>query len=385
MDRRRRLWWGFAGLTVLLAVLLTGVIRKHERPARAGGPPPTPVFAAQASIRDVPLSVTALGTVQPWQGVLIRAQVTGILKRAPFAEGTDVAKGQLLAEIDEALYRAALKQAQGTLIRDRALLADARLDLARYRTLAAQDSIARQQVDTQAALVRQDEGIVRADEGAVDTARTNLDYCRILSPVDGRVGVRLVDPGNLVSPSDTTGLLIVNQIVPIAVTFTVPQGDFQRLSDVSDAFSRPMGVQAYSQETSAPLGQGEVRIADNHVDPATGTVELKARFPNAGKRLWPGQFVNVRLVLQTLQNATVIPSGAVNHGPKGSFAYVVGPARKVVMRPITVATTQEGIAVIKAGVRPGEMVVTDGQLSLKPGMAVAIQSPPAAAAKAPAS
>jgi multidrug efflux system membrane fusion protein len=249
----------------------------------------------------------------------------------------------------------------------------AKVDLKRYQTLIAQDSIAKQQVDTQAALVQQDEGLVLIDQGAVAAAQVNVNYCRITSPVAGRVGVRLVDPGNIVSTTDTTGIVTVNQIMPIAVTFTVPQGDFQRLSDVSDNFSRPMATRALSQENGDLLASGALSIADNHVDPSTGTVAMKARFDNAGKHLWPGQFVNVSLTLQTVPHAVVIPAAAVNQGPNGAFVYAVGANRKAVVRPVTVLATQDALAVIKSGVQSGDTVVTDGQMLLKPGTTVAVR------------
>ncbi len=382
MERPRRLRWGFVILGALLVLLILWAIFGQHKAAKPAKIPTVPVTVAKATVRDVPLTITALGAAQAWQAVTIRTQVNGKLVKVAFHEGSYVAKGALLAEIDPAPYRAVLLQAQGALKRDQALLAAARVDLKRYQTLVAQDSIAKQQVDTQAALVKQDEGTVLIDQGTVAAAQVNVNYCKIRSPVAGRVGVRLVDPGNIVSTSDTTGIVTVNQIMPIAVTFTVPQGDFQRLSDVSGNFTRPMATEALSQETGAPLSAGELSIADNHVDQTTGTVALKARFGNADKRLWPGQFVNVSLTLQTLAHATVIPAAAVNQGPKGAFAYVVGADKTVTARPLTVAATQDAIAVIKAGLQPGETVVTDGQMSLKPGSTVAIRQPNGAVASA---
>jgi membrane fusion protein, multidrug efflux system len=199
----------------------------------------------------------------------------------------------------------------------------------------------------------------------------NVNYCRIPSPVDGRVGVRLVDPGNIVTTGLTTGIVSVNQIEPIAVLFTVPQGDFQRLSAVSGGFSRPLAVEALSQETGADLGAGELVVADNHVDQATGTVQMKARFPNPGRQLWPGQFVNVQLTLQTLRNAITVPAAAVNQGPKGAFVYVVGPGNKAVNQAVNVVTTEGAVAVIQGGLKAGQLVITDGQMSLRPGATVA--------------
>jgi multidrug efflux system membrane fusion protein len=377
MAPPRRFRWGFALLGVLLLVLVIWAVFGHKKPAQAAKAPTVAVSTAKVTVQDVPLSVTALGAAQAWQGVLINPQVNGKLLFVA-TEGTDVKAGDLLAEIDASPYSAVLTQAQGALNRDKALLQEARVDLTRYDTLAAQDSIAKQQRDTQAALVKQDEGTVLVDQGAVAAAQVNVNYCRIRSPVAGRVGVRLIDPGNIVSTSITTGIVSVNQIVPIAVTFTIPQGDFQRLSDVSHGFSQPLTTQALSQETNAPLGQGELSVADNHVDQSTGTVEMKARFPNPSKQLWPGQFVNVKLTLQTLQNATVIPAAAVNHGPNGAYVYIVGTDNKVAMKPVTVLASQDGVSVIKTGLSAGQVVVTDGQMSLKPGAAVSVrQSSPA--------
>ncbi|HWJ68768.1 MAG TPA: efflux RND transporter periplasmic adaptor subunit [Sphingobium sp.] len=371
---------GFAALGILVLVLIAWAIFHPKAPPPAA-PPPVPVAVATARAQDVPVTITALGAAQAWNSVLVRTQVGGKLLSVPFVEGTDVQAGQLLARIDPAPYAAALLQAQGALERDRALLRDARLDLTRYQTLAAQDSIAQQQVSTQAALVQQDEGIVSIDEGAVAAARLNLRWTRILSPITGRTGVRLVDPGNLVSPSDTTGIAIVNQIEPIAVTFTVPQGDFQRLSDLSDQFRKPLVTEAFSQDSHASLGTGALTIADNKVDPASGTVQLKARFPNTGRRLWPGQFVNVVLTLETLAQQVTIPAGAVNQGPAGPFAYVVIDG-KAVVRPIRPGVRQSGLVVIESGLKAGDIVVVDGQMTLTPGLPVRIHRAAAASGSA---
>lgn len=377
MKLSRRFYWVTAGLALVVVALIAWRVL-GTKPAETPKPHPVPVSVAVAAIQDVPVSLTALGTAQAWKSVTVRTQVNGKLLSAPFAEGTDVRAGQLLAQIDPAPYIAALRQAEGALVRDTALLRNAQLDLTRYRTLAGQDSIALQQVSTQAALVKQDEGVVRIDEGALATARLNLRWCRILSPLSGRTGVRLVDPGNLVSTSDPAGIVIVNQIEPIAVTLTVPQGDFQRLSDLSEQFRKPLTTEAFSQDTQDRLGTGELSIADNKVDPATGTVQLKARFANAGRRLWPGQFVNVALTVQTLEHRVTIPAAAVNQGPRGPFAYVVA-AGKAVERPIKPGWKQNGIVVVESGIRPGETVVTDGQMTLKPGLPVTVHAAPPAA------
>jgi multidrug efflux system membrane fusion protein len=414
MPVRRRFHWGFVVLAAVAVVALVAWVIFHKKPAKAAPPPRVPVTVVKAGVEDVPVSISALGAAQAWQSDTILAQVTGTLLRVNFVEGTDVRAGQVLAEVDPAPYRAALTQAQGALKRDQALLAGARIDLARYELLLRQDSIARQMVDDQVALVNQDEGTVLLDEGNVAAAQVNLKRCTITSPISGRAGVRLVDPGNLVSgggsisstpntssatsaaapassgtssstpssgsaassaSSGGTGIVIINQIQPIAVTFTVPQGDFQRLSDLSDNFRKPLATVATSQETGAQLGNGELSIADNRVDATTGSLELKARFENPGRRLWPGQFVNVTLTLQTLSHVTTIPATAVNQGPNGAFAFVVGPGAKAVMRPIKVAWTEGSTAVIQTGVQPGDVVVTDGQMTLKAGSLVRIVKP----------
>jgi len=382
MAARRRFRWGLLAIGVLAVALVLWVVF-HKKPAPPPKAPSVSVNVAKAATQDVPVSITALGAAQAWKSDTIVAQVSGKLLSVGFTEGTDVKAGQVLAQIDPAPYRAALMQAQGALRRDEALLAEARIDLVRYQTLAAQDSIAKQQADTQAALVKQDEGIVLTDQGAVSAAQVNLGWCRIVSPIPGRTGVRLIDPGNVVPAGGTTGIVIVNQITPIAVTFTVPQGDFQRLSDLSKGFTKPLAAQALSQETGAQLGAGELSIADNRVDPTTGTVQLKARFENVDKHLWPGQFVNVQLTLQTLQNAVTIPAAAVNQGPNGSFAFVVGPNNKAVVRPISVGWTQGAVAVVKSGVKVGETVVIDGQMTLKAGSLVKVRPPASAPASAP--
>ena len=379
MVRPLRFWWGFALLGVLLIGLMIWTLAAPLKPARAAGPHSGPqavaVTTAKASLRDIPLSIDTLGAAQAWQSVLITAQVSGQLTYvAP--EGTDVSVGQVVAQIDPATYRAALIQAQGALSRDTALLQAARVNLTRDQTLAAQDSIARQDLDTQAALVKQDEGTVAVDQGAVAAAEVNLSHCRITAPVSGRIGVRLIDPGNVITAGATAGIVSINQITPIAVTFKVPQGDFQRLADVSGGFTRPMTTEALSQETGAVLGDGVLGAADNHVDPATGTVEMKARFANMPKRLWPGQFVNVRLTLQTLSQAVVIPSAAVNQGPRGAYVYVVAATGKAAVQPIAVLATQDGMAVISSGLSSGQTVVTDGQMALKAGMTVSVRQPP---------
>lgn len=392
-QRKRHLVFGLLAC-VAVALLLWFIFHK---PAPPPAPPPAvPVTAVKAIAQDLPIAVTALGAAKAWTSDTIFAQVGGKLIRVNFREGSDVHAGQVLAEVDPAPYRAALQQALGTLHRDQAALAGAQLNLARYQGLEQQDSIARQTLEDQRATVGQDKGTVEIDQGAVATARINLGYCRIVSPVSGRAGVRLVDPGNLVSASGSTasapntasatsnasatttgssGIVVINQIEPIAVTFTVPEGQFEHLSQISNGFRKPLGVQALSQETGELLDSGTVQIADNNVDQATGSVELKARFANAGRQLWPGQFINVKLAEETLAKVTLIPISAVNRGPKGEYAFVIGRDHTVAMRPLVTLTIQGMQAAVKSGIKPGEMVVTDGEMTLKPGSHVRVVQP----------
>jgi multidrug efflux system membrane fusion protein len=391
---------------VVIAVL--ALVAFHKKPAKKTGPQAVPVAVALATSGDFPVTVQALGAAQAWKSDVILAQVSGVLTKVNFREGSEVKAGQVLAEVDPATYRAAVVQAEGQLQRDEAVLAEAKADLARYQLLLKQDSISRQQAEDQAEVVKQDEGTVRLDQGVLDNARVNLGRCRIVSPISGRAGVRLVDPGNLVSasgsigstPSTTaatsaavpgaasggsgggssSGIVVINQVRPIAVTFTVPEGDFQRLVEVSHRFSQALTVQAYSQETGELLDTGKLGIADNRVDPSTGTVELKAAFPNPAEKLWPGQFVNVRLTLQTLSRATVIPTTAVNRGPQGQFVFIVGANHRASMRPVKIGGAQGVLSMVASGVRPGETVVIDGQMTLKNGSLVRIaQTQPTAA------
>lgn len=393
-----RLYLVLGGLAVF-ALLLVLWSAFRPKSVSAAAPHAIPVTIATVTTLDVPLSITSLGAAQAWTSDTILAQVSGKLIRVDFVEGSDVRAGQLLAEIDPSPYRAVLTEAEGTLNRDRATLAGARRDLDRYRRLLVENAIARQTEEDQAAVVAQEEGVVQFDEGQVAAARINLRYCRIVSPISGRAGVRLVDPGNLVSAggsvastpstasatsaaspsaggsgaaSSSSGIVVINQIQPIAVTFTVPEGELQRLVDASDGFRKPLPMQAFSQETAQLLDAGELLVADNRVDPSTGTVELKAQLPNATRRLWPGQFVNVRLTLQTLPRAITIPLAAVNRGPQGQFAFVVTSNNHVAVRPIAVGWTQGQIAVVASGLRPGELVVTDGQMTLKNGTLVRV-------------
>ncbi len=388
----------------VLVIAVLAFMALHKKPEKKSGPQTVPVTVARASSRDFPVTIQALGAAQAWKSDAILAQVSGVLTKVNFREGSQVRAGEVLAEVDPATYRAAVDQAEGQLQRDRAVLAEAESDLARYQLLLQQDSISRQQAENQAHVVEQDKGTVRYDQGVLENARINLGRCRIVSPISGRAGVRLVDPGNLVSasgsiasaPSSTgatsatvpggsggsggggsgggsnSGIVVINQVQPIAVTFTTPEGDFQRLVEASHRFRDALTVQAYSQESGDLLDTGKLSIADNRVDPSTGTVELKAAFPNAAEKLWPGQFINVRLTVQTLSRATVIPTSAVNRGPQGQFVFVVDADHRALVRAVRVGGTQGEESMITSGVQPGDMVVIDGQMTLKNGSRVRI-------------
>jgi multidrug efflux system membrane fusion protein len=400
MASRRRVHWVFWLLGAIAVALALWAMFGHQgrKPAPAKS---VPVTVAVAKSQDLPISLTNLGAAQAWTSDQIFSQVSGKLVRVNFSEGANVRAGQVLAEVDPAPYQATLMQAEGALQRDQAILAGAQRDLARYALLNAKDSIARQTYEDELATVKQDEGVVEVDQGAVNAAKVNLSWTRIVSPISGRAGVRLVDPGNLVSAAGSqssvpstaaatnasaaptgsvsssggaggSAIVIVNQIQPIAVTFTVPQGEFQQLVDLTSGFRNPLAVKAISQETGAALGDGELRVADNRVDPSTGTVQLKARFANSGSKLWPGQFVNVELTLQTLKNAITVPSTAINRGPNGSFVFVVGGNHHVSMQAVKVSWTQGDQSVISSGLAAGQTVVTDGQMTLKNGSLVRV-------------
>ena len=316
MATPRRFRWGFVALAVVFVALVAWLWISTHQPAKAAKSPSVPVNTAKATLQDIPVVVSAIGAAQAWQAVTINAQVTGKLTYvAP--EGSDVQAGALLAQIDCGPYQATLTQAEGTLHKDQAALEEAQIDLKRYQTLAAQDSISKQQAEDQAQVAKQDEGVVQTDQGNVAAAKINVGYCRITAPTSGRVGVRLIDPGNIITVAGTTGIVTLNQITPMAVTFTVPEGDFQRLAQASSGFSKPLATTALSQETDQPLGTGELTVSDNHVDQTTGTVTMKAKFPNETKQLWPGQFLDVRLTLQTLSNVITHSGRRREPGPKG--------------------------------------------------------------------
>ncbi|MBL8482850.1 MAG: MdtA/MuxA family multidrug efflux RND transporter periplasmic adaptor subunit, partial [Rhodocyclaceae bacterium] len=342
---------------------------------------PQPVSAQPAQRRDMDVQLAALGTVTARNLVNVKSRVDGQLLRVLFREGQFVKSGELLAEIDPRPFQVQVDQAAGQLARDQALLQNARLDLERYRMLKAQDSIAAQQVDTQEALVRQYEGTVLADRGQLDSARLQLSFTRVTAPAAGRVGLRQVDPGNMVNANDANPIAVIAQTRPINVIFPLPQDDLPRVLARTRAGAAPV-VEAYDREGRTLLGKGVLLTVDNQIDTTTGTVKLKAEFPNADDVLFPNQFVNVRLNVEHLSGATVVPSAAIQRGAPGTYVYVVKDGATVGVRPVKLGPVQGEISVIAEGLQPGEQVVTDGTDKLRDGARIEIAArdgPPAGA------
>ncbi|WP_349962639.1 efflux RND transporter periplasmic adaptor subunit [Rhizobium sp. ZPR3] len=342
------------------------VVKDGAKPPQAPG---VPVTLAPARSDDFLVNLNELGTVQALNTVTVHSQITGRIAKVDFTQGHMVSKGDPLVEIDTQTYEAALAQAKGQLAHDRALHKGAQVDLDRDSKLVAQHTAPQVTLDDQVALVAQDQGTVQADEAAVQSASVNLAYCRISAPFSGRAGFSLIDVGNLVQPTDTTGIVTIEQVQPISVVFPAPQDQLQAVSKALASGDVP--VEVTSEDGKTVLSQGTLSYIDNQINVATGTINLKATFANADNGLWPGQSVTVKLAISTLKNVVQIPLDAVQHGPDGLFAYIVGPDRKAQVRPIKVSETGNGNVVVSDGVRPGEMVVTDGSYRVQPGSLVA--------------
>ena len=361
-------------LAVIIAFLLgMGIVSLKSGRQQKPAPATVPVAAAEAKRMDFKIYINGLGNVTAFNTVTIHTRVDGQLLDVLFREGQIVERNALLARIDQRPFDAQLLQAEGQLVRDREMLANARLDLERYRLLWAQDSIPKQQLDTQEYLVRQYEGAVKADQGLVDSARVQLIYCRITAPISGLIGLRLVDPGNIVHAADTNGLAVITQLQPIAVIFPIPEDNLPEvLARLRKGEHFP--VEAYDRGMIKKLAAGTLLTTDNLIDPTTGTVRLKAVFPNRDNALFPNQFVNARLLAKVLPDTVVIPSAAVQRGPEGTFVYVVTPEMTAEVRKITVGVIQGGEAAVSAGVDAGERVVTDGAERLREGARVALRA-----------
>jgi multidrug efflux system membrane fusion protein len=341
--------------------------------ASAGGERAVPVTVAKVEKKDFPIFASGLGTVTPLAMVTVKTQVDGRLDRVAFTEGQAVKKGELLAQIDPRPYGIQLEQGQASLARDDANLKNAQLNLQRYETLRQGNLIPQQQLDDQRAAVATSSAAVQADRASIASARLNLEYARIVSPIDGVTGVRLVDPGNIVHPADQTGIVIVTQLDPIAVIFTLPQDDLPRVQKAL-AQGHP-AVEANARDDTTKLGQGELTVVDNQVNAQTATIRLKATFPNPERSLWPNAFVKAKIHLETRKGALVVPASAITRGPKGTFAYVVNADGTATMKPVEVASIEGESAVVEKGLNAGDTVVTDGQNQIKPGAKVAPRTP----------
>lgn len=334
--------------------------------------PPVAVVTQPARRSDISVYLTGIGTVTPLNTVIVKSRVDGQLMEVLYREGETVTRGQLLARIDPRPFQVLLTQAEGQMARDQALLYNARMDLQRYRTLWAQNSIPRQQLDTQEALVRQYEAAVRGDQGQVDSARLQLTYSRITAPCSGRVGLRLVDAGNIVHASDSGGLVVITRMQPMTVVFTIPEDSLPQLMGRLKE-GRKLVVDAYDREQRQKLASGTLLTLDNQIDSGTGTVKLKALFPNRGNELFPNQFVNARLLVEVRRDVITVPTAAIQSGPKGKFLYLVKPDRRVELRPVEMGDSEGGETAITRGLAIGEQVVVDGAERLREGSKVLVK------------
>jgi multidrug efflux system membrane fusion protein len=379
-------------IALIILALLTAFVLYLRTKQPVAAPPrgrngqngPVAVSVATAVSGDIQVNIPALGTVTPLATVTVRTQITGTLQRILFTEGQAVRQGDALAQIDPRPYEAALQQMEGNLKRDQALLADARLDLTRYENLVKEDSIAQQQLDTQRALVDQYVGTIQADEGQVKTAQVNLVYTHITAPVSGRVGLRQVDQGNYVTPGDTNGIVLLNQLQPITVIFTIPEDNVTAVMKQVRA-GATLNVAAFDKGNSTKLADGKLLTADNSIDVTTGTIKLRAQFENTDSALFPNQFVNIQLLVDTLHDQVIMPNAAVRRGaPNGvttTFVYVVNADRTVSVRAVTLGVVDGEKVAVTAGLKPGEIVVTEGADRLREGAQVTLPgaAPPVAA------
>ncbi len=362
------------GLALLLAACSgTGAKAAAPRGSRGGGPQvAVAVTTAPAKVEDVPVYLTGLGNVVGYNTVVVKSRIDGQLLEVPIREGQEVQKGQELALVDPRPYQVALSQAQANLNRDKAALEDAKLNAKRYGDLAKEGVISRQQYDTQAAASGQLEGSVQADQAAIDNAKLNLVYTRITAPISGRVGLRQVDPGNMVHASDANGMFVITQLQPIAVLFTLPEDQLPEVAKQMRA--HPLKVEAYSRDDQTSLGTGTLLTIDNQIDPTTGTGRLKAEFNNKDRTLWPNQFVNVRLLLDVRKNNVTVPAAAIQRGPQGTYVYLAKNDNTAELRPVQVSYLTGTVAAIGTGLKQGEVVITDGQDKLQTGSKIEVRA-----------
>jgi multidrug efflux system membrane fusion protein len=370
----RRAVLGLAAVVLCAALAGWYLLLGRGEPAKAQAPPPgIPVTVGTAEAKDVPVFLRGLGTVQAENTIAIKSRVDGQIMQVFFTEGQEVKAGDRLFQIDPRPYQAALDQAQAARQKDAAQLEGAQRDLERYGKLVGQGYQTRQSYEDQHALVAQLQGAVKADEAAIENARLNLSYADIRAPIDGRTGARLVDAGNLVQASQGTTLVTITQVKPIEVSFTLPQQD---LDDIRrEQAKAPLAVLAYASGDKTLLSRGRLTLIDNQIDTATGTIHLKATFDNADERLWPGEFVSARLILSVRRNAVTVPAQTALQGPDGYYVYVLQPNDTVKRRPVEIAATQGGLAVVAKGLAAGERVIVDGQYRLSDGARVRIVAP----------
>ena len=345
---------------------------KGGKGSKGGGQQSVPVGVAKVESRDMPVLLNGLGSVDAFNTVVVKTRIDGQLNRIAIKEGQEVSKGQLLAEIDPRPYEVALSQAQATLSKDQAALNDAKLNLTRFQELYKAGVIPQQQFDTQGSLVGQLQGTIQADQAQIDNVKLNLVYTRITAPVSGRIGLRQVDVGNMVHAADPNGLLVITQLQPIAVLFTLPEDNLPTVS--KQMHKGKLQAEAYSRDDQTKLATGTLETIDNQIDITTGTGKLKAVFDNRDRSLWPNQFVNIHLLLEVRKNNTVVPTAAIQRGPQGTYVFAVKPDKTAEMRPVTLAFTEGNFSSITQGLTPGETVVVDGQDKLQPGSHVEIRS-----------
>jgi membrane fusion protein, multidrug efflux system len=365
-SQRSRLGLVLAALSVFCASFLgcTSAESKQQK-AQAAGPHPVSVAVAKVQQQDVPVYLVGLGSVTAFYTANIKSRIDGQIMRVNFQEGQIVKEGDLLIVIDPRPYQVQLEQMQAQIFKDQATLRDARLNLQRYTTLIPSGSIAQQQVDTQQSLVDQLDGQVRTDQAQIDNAKLQIVYCNITAPFTGRVGLRQVDPGNIVHAADTNPMLILTQLQPIAVIFTLPEDQLPTVAQHMK--NSTLMVEAYSRDDQTKLATGKLMTIDNQIDQTTGTAKLKAVFDNKDNQLWPNQFVNANLLLEMRKNSTVLPTAAILRGPQGTFVYLVKPDKTVEARSVTISLTQGNITTVSSGLKVGDTVVTDGQDKLQTG------------------